>query len=149
MKKTINKLLTACLAVASVAIIGTTAIAQPAHAAGKCGDVDVSYIDFLCKDASSGSGDIEKSGIWAILTGVLNIMLAGVGVLAVGGIVYGAILYASAQDNQQQVQQAMTIFRNVVIGLVSFALMYSLLQFLIPGGIFGTLTIINLEVYNL
>ena len=104
---------------------------------GKCAGVEVSYLDALCKGGGDGSsGEIENSGLWQILTGVLNIMITGVGVLAVAGIVYGSILYASAADNQEQVKNAMGIFRNVAIGLVTFAMMYSLLQFLIPGGIF-------------
>lgn len=104
---------------------------------GKCAGVEVSYLDAICKGSGDGSdGNIENSGLWQILTGILNIMIAGVGVLAVAGIVYGSILYASAADNQEQVKNAMGIFRNVAIGLVTFAMMYSLLQFLIPGGVF-------------
>ena len=60
----------------------------------------------------------------------------GVGIVAVGGIVYGAILYASAADNQAQVTKALEVIRNVVIGLVAYALMYVLIEFLIPGGLF-------------
>lgn len=101
----------------------------------KCGGVDVAFLE--CPDQFDGSGGIEKSGLWGTLTVILNITLLGVGILAVGGIVYGALLYASAQDNQQQVQQARSVIRNVVIGLVAYFLMYALSQYLIPGGIFG------------
>lgn len=139
MKKTINTITTVFIAVFTVGILATVA-PTPAHAA-KCGGVEVAYLGAICDDSKGGGGggnadDIGNSGLWKILTGVLNIMMAGVGILAVGGIVYGSILYASAQDNQSQVQKAIEIFRNVTIGLVSFALMYSLLQFLIPGGVF-------------
>lgn len=98
-----------------------------------CGGVEVAY--FECGDEFTGEGGVEKSGLWGILTVVLNIMIAGVGILAVGGIVYGAIMYASAQDNASQTQEAIGIIRNTIIGLVLFAFMYALLQFLIPGGI--------------
>lgn len=139
MKKTINTITTVFIAVFAVGILATVAPA-PANAA-TCGGVEVAYLGAICDDSQGGGGggnadDIGNSGLWKILTGVLNIMMAGVGILAVGGIVYGSILYASAQDNQSQVQKAIEIFRNVTIGLVSFALMYSLLQFLIPGGVF-------------
>lgn len=104
------------------------------HAYAKtCGGVEVAY--FECGDEFTGNGGVETSGLWGILTVVLNIMIAGVGILAVGGIVYGAIMYASAQDNASQVQEAIGIIRNTIIGLVLFAFMYALLQFLIPGGI--------------
>lgn len=142
MKKTINKVTTLFIAAFSFAILITPLLISQVSVAQQktCGGVDVAYLGAICDDSQGGGGgdskDIGNSGLWKILTGVLNIMIAGVGILAVGGIVYGAILYASAQDNQSQVQKAIEIFRNVTIGLVSFALMYSLLQFLIPGGVF-------------
>ena len=52
-------------------------------------------------------------------------MAIGVGITAVGGIGYGAILYASAQDNAAQVQNARAIIRNVVIGIIAFSLRLS------------------------
>ncbi|HCH34072.1 MAG: hypothetical protein UY35_C0009G0027 [Candidatus Saccharibacteria bacterium GW2011_GWC2_48_9] len=85
---------------------------------------------------ASGEDGIENSGLWALLIIALNILAGLVGVVAVGGIVYGAIMYSSAQDNASQVQEAIGIIRNVVIGIVLFMGMYTILQALIPGGIF-------------
>jgi hypothetical protein len=102
-----------------------------------CGDTKTSIIGgTVCKDVSGG-GSAQNSGIWAILLLVLNIMTAGVGVLAVGGIVYGSIMYASAADKAEQTKKAMSIITNVVVGLIAYALMYLGLNFLIPGGIFS------------
>ncbi len=134
--------MTSMLAMALLSSVAALVPSSQVAAKGQCAGVDVSYLDAFCKGGTGNADKVEDSGLWQILTGVLNIMIAGVGVLAVAGIVYGAILYASAGDNQSQVEQAMTIFRNVVIGLVAFALMYSLLQFLIPGGIFGTVPLV-------
>jgi hypothetical protein len=66
----------------------------------------------------------------------MNILTAGVGILAVGGIAYGAALYASSADKPEQAKQGMTFIKNVVTGLVAYGLMFILLNFLIPGGIF-------------
>jgi len=49
--------------------------------------------------------------------------------------VYGSILYTSAGGNPEQVKKARTIFTNVVIGVVAFAGMWALLNFIIPGGV--------------
>lgn len=138
MKKITNILLSTVLVGALFGVVLTVFTPSLVLAEGdKCAGVDVSYLGPLCEGGSEGGeGEIENSGLWLVLTGVLNIMIVGVGVLAVAGIVYGSILYASAADNQEQVKNAMGIFRNVAIGLVTFAMMYSLLQFLIPGGIF-------------
>lgn len=86
-------------------------------------------------------GDVTKdgyknTGLWSILLMAINILTVGVGVAALGGIVYGAVLYTSSGGNQEQVKKAMTIFTNVVLGIVAFAFMWALLNFLIPGGVF-------------
>lgn len=112
---------------------GGFAATTPA-AALKCGGVETSVI--AC-DQDNKSGELEDNGIWGLLLITLNIMTAGVGVLAVGGIVYGAILYTAAEDKADQIKKATNIITNVVIGLVAFALMWAGLNFLIPGGVFS------------
>ncbi len=76
------------------------------------------------------------NAIWSLLIIVLNILTGGVGIAAVGGIVYASILYASAADNASQVTKAKDMIRDIVIGIIAYALMYSLLQYLVPGGVF-------------
>jgi archaellum component FlaF (FlaF/FlaG flagellin family) len=63
-------------------------------------------------------------------------MTAGVAILAIIGIIYAAVLYTSAGPNQEQVKKAKDMLRNVVIGIIAFALMAALLQWLVPGGVF-------------
>lgn len=74
--------------------------------------------------------------IWQLLMLTLKVLTAGIGIAAVGGIVYGALLYTTAEDKPEQTKKAIGIITNVVIGLVFYGLMYILLNFLIPGGIF-------------
>lgn len=100
--------------------------------AAECGGVQTSVIS--C--SQTGKGGEKNSGLWGILLLAINILTAGVGVAALAGIVYGAILYTSSGGSQEQVKKAMTIFTNVVIGVVAFAGMWALLNFLIPGGVF-------------
>lgn len=113
---------------------GLFAPALPVSAA-QCGDATTSIIS--CDTPNKKSDRVEDNAIWKLLIMVLNIMIAGVGILAVGGIVYGSVLYASAGDRPEQTKKAKEIILNVVIGLIAFGLMYSLLNFLIPGGIFN------------
>ena len=98
-----------------------------------CGGVDTAIIK--CNADNSGS-DIENNGVWALLLMAINILTAGVGIAAVGGIIYGSIMYTTAGDNEGQVKQAKEIIRNVVIGIILYVAMYALLQFIIPGGLF-------------
>jgi hypothetical protein len=99
----------------------------------RCGGVQTSIIE--C-DANNGGG-LKDNGVWALLLIAINILTAGIGIAAVGGVVYGSILYTSAGDNEAQVKQAKEIIRNVVIGVIAYIAMYALLQFIIPGGIFS------------
>lgn len=103
-------------------------------AGNDCAGVETSIITCDAKN----SGDVSDNGMWALLMIAINIMTAGVGVLAVAGIVYGAILYTTAEDKADQVKKATDIITNVVIGLIMFGLMWAGLNFLIPGGVFAT-----------
>lgn len=100
---------------------------------GCCGGVKTSIIGGdLCGDSSAG----ESGTVYKLLIGALNILTAGIGIAAVGGIAYGALLYTTAESKPDQTKKAIGIITNVVIGLVAYALMYVLLNFLIPGGVF-------------
>ncbi len=82
------------------------------------------------------SCDKSGSGVWNLLLFVVQILTAGVGLVAIGGFVYAAILYTTAEGNAGQVTKAKVTIFNVVLGLVLYALMWAVLQFLIPGGVF-------------
>jgi len=102
--------------------------------AATCGGVQTAII------SCGGSKDAKKAedtGLWGILLLVIGILTAGVGVLALAGIVYGAILGTSAGGSPEQIKKARTVFTNVVIGVVAFGGMYVLLNFLVPGGVFN------------
>lgn len=126
-KQTVKKVLVALLLV-----VGIGAFALPGVVSADCGGVDTSIIN--CDE--TGQGGIENSGVWGILLLAINILTAGVGIAAVGGIVYGAILYTSAGGSQEQTKKAIGIITNVAIGVVAYALMFAALNFLIPGGVF-------------
>lgn len=123
------------LAFVAVPVIAGTTVAR---AGEKCGDVETSIIGGdVCKGVNNKSNNVEDNAIWKLLVFALRIMVVAVGVLAVGGIAYGAVMYASAADSAEQKKKAMEIIRNVVIGLVGFGLMVIILNFLVPGGVFG------------
>jgi len=98
-----------------------------------CGGAQTSII----KCDADNSGGLETNGVWALLLMAINILTAGIGIAAIGGVVYGSILYTTAGDNEAQVKQAKETIRNVVIGVVAYVAMFALLQFIIPGGIFS------------
>lgn len=106
-----------------------------ASAAGKCGGVETAIIS--CNENSDKPTSVEQTGVWGLLNLIIKIMIAGVGVLALVGFVYGAVLYTSAGGNPEQVKKARTIINNVIIGVIAFGLMFTLLNFIVPGGVFN------------
>jgi hypothetical protein len=101
----------------------------PIVSAASCDGVDTSVID--CSSVTKGANGVEK-----LFFLIIDILTAGVGVAAVGGIIYASILYASAGDSSEQTKKSISTIINVAIGLVAYALMYVFLNFIIPGGKF-------------
>lgn len=92
--------------------------------------------DSICNSAEEGS--LEGSGVWKLLLFGLNILTAGVGIVAVGAIAYAGFLYTTAQSNAEQTKKALEMIRNTVIGILLFAFMFAFVNFLVPGGVFNT-----------
>lgn len=89
----------------------------------------------LC--ANSEGKDISKNSVWLLLILALNILTAGIGVAAVAGVVYAAVLYTTAADSAEKVKKSKDILVQIAWGVVLYGFMFVLLNFLIPGGIFN------------
>lgn len=74
--------------------------------------------------------DIDK-----ILKLILNILVYGLGAAAVLGVIIAGIQYMTARDDVAQVARAKKRLIEIVIGLVAWALMFTVLNWLIPGGL--------------
>lgn len=110
-----------------------TGLGQPmVMAAGKCGPDEI-------ETAIIGGGCVKKdnsgNGIYEILSMVLNIMTYGVGILATLGLVYSGILYLTAGGKEDQVIKAKTRIFQIVVGLLIYAVMWLILEWLLPGGL--------------
>ncbi len=126
-----TKLFVATVLASALVFVFAASFVSPV-AAAECDGVDTAIISCEKNDAEGAEG----TAVWRLLIMVINILTAGIGVLALAGIVYGSILYTSAGGSPEQVKKAMGIIQNVIIGVVAYAGMYALLQFLIPGGVF-------------
>jgi len=129
-KQTVTKLILGALLLVGLAL--PVLAATPADAAS-CGGVQTSIIS--CEQDGKGD-EVEDTGVWGILLLAINILTAGIGIVAVAGVVYASILYTTAGGSSDQTKKAMTIIADIVIGVVAYALMYAVLNFLVPGGLF-------------
>ena len=103
-------------------------VSVPAHAAEDCNGT-ATFFKWNCS-----GGDNQIMGV---LGQILNWLAIGVSVAVLIGIVYGAVMYASAGGNEAQTKKAISIIRNAIIALILYFAMWAILQYLIPGGVFG------------
>ena len=103
----------------------------PSALAASCGNVETSIID--CSSANDTTG----SSVVALLVTAIQVLTGAVGIVAIGAFIYAGILYAAASGNSSQVAKAKELIAKTVIGLVLFAGMALLLNYLIPGGLFS------------
>lgn len=87
--------------------------------------------DEICSKAE------DSEAIFALLNFFLTILVALVGIVAIGMFIWAGVLYASGDANSNRVAQAKTIMTNTTVGIIAFGLMYLALNWLIPGGIFN------------
>lgn len=90
-----------------------------------------------CVAINARTTQLTQNPIFAYLRAFLIFLAGGVGLATVGGIIAGAYMYITARANAAQTEKGKTTILNSVIGLLLFIFMYAILQFLIPGGIFG------------
>lgn len=109
----------------------SAAVSSPAAAELQCTVLP----QYICEAADSDK--VETSATWLLLIFIIQILTALIGFVAVGILAYAGFKYASAQSDEGQVKEAKDMIRNVMIGLLVYALMWSFAQWLIPGGIFS------------
>lgn len=99
----------------------------------------------ICEDDDEGNcaktafewcGRTEGVGIQCLFRDILTFLSVVVGIAVVVGVVIGGITYSTSQGNPAQVQKGITIITNAVIGLVLYLLLWAIIQWLIPGGVF-------------
>lgn len=99
-----------------------------ASAESKCGGAPTSIIN-----CGGATGD---AAILGIIKMVIQIMTAGIGILAVGTVIYGGILYSASGGSSDNIKKAKELWVNTAIGLIIFAFFVAITNFLIPGGVF-------------
>ncbi len=123
----LKKLMTvAVMAVGVLVPVASVVVSEPVMAACAGDEVDTNL--FGCVPV-----DEQGSGIKRLLSLIVTVLLYGIGAAAVVGVVWAGILYLTARDNEAQAAKAKTRLIEVAIGLVAWAMLFTLLQWLIPN----------------
>ena len=88
-----------------------------------------------CVKKDSG-GDIGNNPIIKLIATIVRFLSVGVGIAVTISIVIAGIQYISSQGNPQTLQAAQGRLTNAIIALVLFIFMTTIINFLIPGGVF-------------
>jgi hypothetical protein len=128
---------------------GTTPHCSPAPADNSSGNSpatcqDATGNDNGCTDSAitaaqncpSGSTALSCTGIFTkFVDPLIKFLAIGVGVIVVVVIIIGGIQYATAGGNPQAVAAAHKRLFSAILALVVFALLYALLNWIVPGGV--------------
>ena len=88
---------------------------------------------FFGSVGNSGDG----CGVFSILNLIIDILSIGIGIVGVIGITIVGIEYMSAKGNSERTTKAKRRMFEIIVGLVIYALLWSILNFLLPGGSFN------------
>ncbi len=88
------------------------------------------------EELPDGEKNPDHCGILDFLVIFINILSALIGIVIVGSIIYGGIQYSTAGSDPQKVSAAKNRIRNAIIAFIFFLFSYTILNFLVPGGVF-------------
>lgn len=131
MRGLIRRMLVGVVAVVICAMGVLGVSGQSAWANGPCPEGQV-YTSIL----GGGGHCVKPDGdqVKEILFLIVRVLVYGLGAAAVLGVVIAGIFYLTARDNEQQVVVAKRRLFEIAIGLVAWALLYVVVNWLIPGG---------------
>lgn len=93
----------------------------------------------ITRAQATGGGSVSTGSprLDSWLNRTINTLSIVVGLVVVGSIIFRGIQYASARDNASQVSAAKNGILMAILALILFMFGFTLLQWLIPGGIFS------------
>lgn len=106
------------------------------HKCGNNGDTQVTTkFNFGCL-GDSYPGD-SLNPIEDVIYAIIRFLSAGVGIIVVLAIILAGIKYSSSEGNPEATQDAKNKIRSTLIGLLVYIFAFSLIQYLVPGGVFN------------
>lgn len=120
--------------VTSAPSFGSTSTTPPPadldNASGQNGD---GFIETECVE----SNNYSSCGIIQTVYKMINFFSVGVGIIVVMSVILGGVQYITAGNNPQVVSKAKGRVYNAILALVIYIVMFSFIQWLVPGGLFN------------
>jgi heme/copper-type cytochrome/quinol oxidase subunit 2 len=116
----------------SVLLVGGATM-QPAYAGRQCGkgkNKVVTKLDLGCNKA-------HKNPIIDMIFALVRFLSIGVGIVVIASVVYSGVMYSTSQGNPEKTGQAKSRIQTSIMALVFYLFIFAIVQFLVPGGLFG------------
>lgn len=97
----------------------------------------------LGPEAPDGTGPIQD-----LAYAIIRFMSVGVGIALVASIVYAGIQYSAAEGNPEATQASKNRIRDAFIGLLVYIFAFTILQYLVPGGVFAGVIVPPVDTIN-
>lgn len=137
MKRILATLMTLCfMCISGVAFVGGASV-NAEEAAGPIPNTSCPDTAFFDPDRYCDGDKIADDAIQKLIIDILNWALVGVGTVVVIFVVIGGIMYMTAAGSAERAKSGTKIIGNAILALVLYLLMISILNFIIPGGVFS------------
>lgn len=138
MKITLRILSIAIASLSLLAPLSSISVFAAEKESCSCYDINGNKIGDGTKPATAVLGDSacdcgHGESIVGILNLVVDIMTIGVGILGVIGIIIVGIQYLTSAGNEEKTRKAKRRMFEIVIGIAAYVIIYSLLNWLVPG----------------
>lgn len=110
--------------------------ATPTYAANVDDCLEAVEVNILSPSGDGYFKASDGSGTSYIADIIADILLYGIGIVATASIVISGIMYATSQGDVTRTTKAKKRIIASAVGLLTYALIWSGLQFLLPGGLF-------------
>ena len=81
--------------------------------------------------------DGKGCGIYTVLNLIIDILTIGIGIAATIGIAVSGITYLTARGNEERTTKAKRRIYNIVMGVAAYAVLWALLNWVLPDGKFS------------
>lgn len=91
--------------------------------------------DFGCLGTAAPPG---TNAIQDLAFAIVRFLSYGVGIVIVISIIWAGIEYSTSEGSAEQTQSAKNRIRDAIVGLVIYIFAFSIIQYLVPGGLFAS-----------
>jgi len=85
---------------------------------------------FRAQDANASATTYNTNFMASYAGKIIGIILSFIGVIFLGLMIYGGLMWMMAQGNEQQITKAKTLITNAIIGLIVVFAAYALTNFI-------------------